>query len=118
MNTKRIIVLGVALVAASAAAFLARGLMGGGTPAVEAKIAPPTPMSEVLVASSNIQPGLALKPEMVKGSEGPLLARVNFTPLLVPVAVSEKTGAAGGARSSVTVLETMVSLPAGSRKRE
>ena len=38
MNTKRIIVLGFALVAASAAAFLARSLMGGGTPKVEAKI--------------------------------------------------------------------------------
>ena len=51
MNTKRIIVLGLALVAASAAAFLARGMMGGGTPKVEAKIAPPPiAMSEVLVA--------------------------------------------------------------------
>ena len=67
MNTKRIIVLGVALVAASAAALLARGLMGGGTPKVEAKIAPPPmAMSEVLVASSNIQPGLALTTDMVK----------------------------------------------------
>ena len=45
MNTKRIIVLGFALVAASAAALLARGLMGGGTPKVEAKIAPPIAMS-------------------------------------------------------------------------
>ena len=40
MNTKRLIVLGFALVAASAAALLARGMMGGGTPKVEAKIAP------------------------------------------------------------------------------
>jgi pilus assembly protein CpaB len=72
MNTKRIIVLGFALVAASGAAFLARGLMGGGTPAVEAKIAPPAiAMSEVLVASSNIQPGLALTPEMVKWQSWP-----------------------------------------------
>ena len=72
MNTKRIIVLGVALVAASAAALLARGIMGGGTPKVEAKIAPPPiAMSEVLVASSNIQPGLALTTDMVKWQSWP-----------------------------------------------
>ena len=53
MNMPRIIVLGVAVVAASAAAFLVRGLMGGGTPKVEAKIAPPAiAMSEVLVADA------------------------------------------------------------------
>jgi len=71
MNTKRIIVLGLALVAASAAALLARGIMGGGTPKVEAKIAPPIAMSEVLVASSNIQPGLALTTDMVKWQSWP-----------------------------------------------
>jgi pilus assembly protein CpaB len=72
MNTKRIIVLGLALVAASAAALLARGIMGGGTPKVEAKIAPPPiAMSEVLVASSNIQPGLALTTDMVKWQNWP-----------------------------------------------
>ena len=75
MNTKRMIVLGVALVAASAAALLARGLMGGGTPKVEAKIAPPPmAMSEVLVASSNIQPGLALTTDMVKWQSWPTKA--------------------------------------------
>jgi pilus assembly protein CpaB len=71
MNTKRIIVLGLALVAASAAALLARGLLGGGTPKVEAKIAPPIAMSEVLVAVSNIQPGLALTTDMVKWQSWP-----------------------------------------------
>ena len=72
MNTKRIIVLGIALVAASAAAFLARGIMGGGTPKVEAKIAPaPIAMSEVLVAASNIQPGRALTADMVKWQSWP-----------------------------------------------
>src|SRR5277367_4442555 len=71
MNPKRIIVLGFALVAASAAALLARNLMGGGTPKVEARIAPPVAMSEVLVATSNIQPGLALTPEMVKWQSWP-----------------------------------------------
>ena len=74
MNTKRIIVLGFALVAASAAALLARGLMGGGTPKVEAKIAPPIAMSEVLVANSNIQPGLTLTPDMVRWQSWPASA--------------------------------------------
>ena len=76
MNTKRIIVLGFALVAASAAALLARGLMGGGTPKVEAKIAPAPviAMSEVLVANSNIQPGLTLTPDMVKWQSWPASA--------------------------------------------
>ena len=41
MDTKRVIVLGLAVVAASGAALLARGLMGGGTPKVEARPAPP-----------------------------------------------------------------------------
>ena len=71
MNPKRIIVLGFALVAASAAAFLARGLLGGGTPKVEARIAPPIAMSEVLVADSNIQPGLTLSSDMVKWQRWP-----------------------------------------------
>jgi pilus assembly protein CpaB len=75
MNTKRIIVLGFALVAASAAALLARGLMGGGTPKVEARIAPPPiAMSEVLVATSNIQPGLSLSTDMVKWQSWPTSA--------------------------------------------
>src|SRR5476649_1174705 len=75
MNTKRIIVLGFALVAASAAALLARGLMGGGTPKVEARIAPPPiTMSEVLVATQNIQPGLPLTSDMVKWQSWPATA--------------------------------------------
>ena len=75
MNTKRIIVLGVAVVAATAAALLARSMIGGGTPKAQAKIAPPPiAMSEVLVASANIQPGLALKPEMVKWQNWPTSA--------------------------------------------
>src|ERR1700744_4830590 len=71
MNTKRIIVLGLALVAASAAALLARAMLGGGTPKVEAKVPPPIAMSEVMVAASNIQPGLALTSEMVKWQNWP-----------------------------------------------
>src|ERR1700744_789894 len=74
MNTKRIIVLGFALVAATGAALLARGMMGGGTPKVEAKAAPVIAMSEVLVANSNIQPGLALTPDMVRWQSWPTSA--------------------------------------------
>ncbi len=54
MNTKRLVVLGFAGVMAIAAALLARGMMGGGTPKAEAKIAPPIAMSEVLVANAPI----------------------------------------------------------------
>jgi pilus assembly protein CpaB len=71
MNTKRIIVLGLALVAASGAALLARAILGGGTPKVEAKAPPPMAMSEVLVATAAIQPGLELKPDMVKWQNWP-----------------------------------------------
>ena len=74
MNIKRIIVLGFALVAASAAALLARSLIGGGTPKVEARIAPAVAMSEVLVAISNIQPGLTLSSDMVKWQSWPASA--------------------------------------------
>ena len=74
MNTKRIIVLGLALVAASAAALLARSLIGGGTPKVEAKAAPQIAMSEVLVANSNIQAGVALTPDLVKWQNWPTSA--------------------------------------------
>ena len=71
MNTKRIIVLGLALVAASAAALLARGLFGGGTPKVEAKPVPVIAMSEVLVAASNLQAGKALTPASVRWQKWP-----------------------------------------------
>jgi pilus assembly protein CpaB len=71
MNTQRVIVLGLALVAAGGAAFLVRGMMGGGTPAVEAKPAPAIAMSEVLVAAENLQPGQALQPEQVRWEKWP-----------------------------------------------
>jgi pilus assembly protein CpaB len=74
MNTRRIIVLAFALVAASAAAFLARGLMGGGTPRVQAKIAPPIAMREVLVAEADLRPGQALTPAMVRWQNWPATA--------------------------------------------
>jgi pilus assembly protein CpaB len=72
MNTSRVIILGVAAIAAGGVAFLARGLLGGGTEKVKA--APPPPpvtMSEVLVASSNIEPGAALTPSSLRWQEWP-----------------------------------------------
>jgi pilus assembly protein CpaB len=71
MNPQRIIVLGFALVAAAGAAFLVRGMLGGGTPAVQAKVAPAIAMSEVLVASSNLAPGQALSPDQVRWEKWP-----------------------------------------------
>ena len=71
MNTQRIIVLGLALVAAGGAALLVRGMLGGGTPKVEAKPAPLIPMSEVLVASSNLTPGQELSADQVRWQKWP-----------------------------------------------
>lgn len=71
MNTKRLIVLGVAGVMAIAAALLARGMMGGGTPKSEARVAPQMPMSDVLVASTNLQPGRALTADQVRWQRWP-----------------------------------------------
>jgi pilus assembly protein CpaB len=71
MNTQRLVVLGLAVVAAGGAALLVRGMLGGGTPQVAAKVAPPVPMSEVLVASSNLEPGQALKSDLVRWQKWP-----------------------------------------------
>jgi pilus assembly protein CpaB len=71
MNTKRLAVLGFAGVMAIAAALLARGAMGGGTPKAVAKVAPAMPMSEVLVASTNLQPGHALTADQVRWQRWP-----------------------------------------------
>jgi pilus assembly protein CpaB len=71
MNTKRLIVLGIAAVMAIAAALLARGMMGGGTPQVAAKVAPQMPMSDVLVASDSLQPGQALAADQLRWQKWP-----------------------------------------------
>ena len=61
MNMPRMLILAVAAIAAGAAAFLARGFLGGGTSTVSARPGPPPiATSEVLVASSAIQPGQPL----------------------------------------------------------
>ena len=66
MNTQRLLILGLAAVAAGGAALLVRGLMGGGTPKVAAAVPEPVAMSEVLVASSNLQPGQHLDGSQVR----------------------------------------------------
>lgn len=72
MNTQRLVVLGLALVAAAGAAFMVRSMLGGGTPPVEAKNAPPViAMSEVLVANTNLTPGQKLLPEQVRWEKWP-----------------------------------------------
>ncbi len=72
MNSQRIIVLGLALVAAIAAAFMVRSLIGGGTQQVQARPAPPPiAMSDVLVANGNLQPGQKLLPEEVRWQRWP-----------------------------------------------
>jgi len=53
------------------AALLARGMMGGGTSKVEAKIAPQVAMSDVLVANASLQPGQALTADQVRWMKWP-----------------------------------------------
>jgi pilus assembly protein CpaB len=75
MNTPRLLILGVAALAAGGAALLARGLIGGGTPKVAAAIAPPAmSTSEVLVASTDLQPGQHLSGTQVRWQRWPRAA--------------------------------------------
>jgi pilus assembly protein CpaB len=74
MNTQRLVVLGLALVAAAGAAFLVRSMLGGGTSAVEAKSAPPVAMSEVLVANVNLTSGQKLLADQVRWDKWPTSA--------------------------------------------
>ena len=71
MNVTRIAVLGVAAVAAVAAALLVRGMLGGGTPASQAATPPPAITTEVLVASSDINPGHILDAGAVRWEAWP-----------------------------------------------
>ncbi|HTC84313.1 MAG TPA: Flp pilus assembly protein CpaB [Rhizomicrobium sp.] len=71
MNTQRIIVLGFALVAAGGAAFLVRGILGGGAQVAAAKPAPQIALSEVLVANVNLTPGQALSAEQIRWEKWP-----------------------------------------------
>ena len=71
MNPQRLIVLGIALVAAGGAAFLVRGMIGGGTPVAQARVAPAISMTEVLVANTNLTPGQALAVDQVRWEKWP-----------------------------------------------
>lgn len=72
MNTSRVLILGVAALAAGAAALLARGLLGGGNEKAKAELPPPRPATvEVLVAASDLQPGTALTASSVRWQEWP-----------------------------------------------
>ncbi len=73
MNLPRLLILGLAAVDAIAAAFLARGLLGGGTPQASA-VTQPQPaiaVSQVLVASQPLQPGQQLNPTLVHWQKWP-----------------------------------------------
>lgn len=72
MNRSRLVVLGLAAVAAIVAALLVRGLLGGGTEKGDAAVASrPVATARVLVASTTIQPGTKLTPAMVRWQEWP-----------------------------------------------
>jgi len=70
MNVMRFAILAVALIAASAAILLARGMLGGGTPASQAANAS-VAMTEVLVASKDIEPGRVLDVSAVRWEQWP-----------------------------------------------
>jgi pilus assembly protein CpaB len=72
MNITRIAILGVAALAAGGAALLARGILGGGAPDVQAEV--PEPQFEiihVLVAAENVEPGRTLTVDSVRWEEWP-----------------------------------------------
>jgi pilus assembly protein CpaB len=72
MNVTRIAILAVAATAAGAAALLVRGMLGGGTPEVEASVAPPPVMTtDVLVASTTVPPGRQLDVGVVRWDSWP-----------------------------------------------
>ena len=72
MNRSRIIILGVAAIAAIVAALLVRGLLGGGTEKTVAAVAPhPVNTVRVLVAATRIQAGTKLTPQSVRWQEWP-----------------------------------------------
>src|SRR6185437_8691358 len=70
MNRSRLIVLSVAALASAGAAFLARGFLGGGTEVTKAQPAAVSTVG-VLVASSNIDAGKPVTPDMVRWQNWP-----------------------------------------------
>jgi len=71
MNLTRVIILCVAAIAAGAAALLVRGMLGGGTPQVQASLPPPVTTMEVLVAGKDIAPGRTLDKDSVRWAPWP-----------------------------------------------
>ncbi len=73
MNVTRIAVLGVAAIAAGAAAFMARGMLGGGPDVAEVE-QPEFEIVEVMVATDRIEPGRVLTVESVRWEQWPSTA--------------------------------------------
>lgn len=72
MNRSRVIILGLAGLAAIVAAFLVRGLLGGGTEKSAAAVAQkPVSNTRILVAASDIQAGTKLTPASVRWQAWP-----------------------------------------------
>jgi pilus assembly protein CpaB len=71
MNVMRIAILGVAAIAAGAAALLVRGMLGGGTPTSQAAAPPVAITTDVLVASKDIGPGHVLSVDLVRWDAWP-----------------------------------------------
>jgi pilus assembly protein CpaB len=71
MNVMRIAILGVAAIAAGAAALLVRGMIGGGTPASQAAAPPVAITTDVLVASRDVVPGHLLSVDLVRWDSWP-----------------------------------------------
>lgn len=71
MTLTRLAILSVAAFAAIAAALLMRGMLGGGTPPVQASLPPPATTIEVLVAAHDIQPGYKLDAPAVRWESWP-----------------------------------------------
>jgi pilus assembly protein CpaB len=70
MNLTRIVVFCVALVAAGAAVLVVRGMIGGGTPAVQASV-PPQTTTDILVASKDVAAGRPLGVDSVRWESWP-----------------------------------------------
>ncbi|HEY1961625.1 MAG TPA: Flp pilus assembly protein CpaB [Rhizomicrobium sp.] len=71
MNRSRVIVLGLAALAAGVAVFLVRGFLGGGTEPGKAQNSPAVASIGVLVATSNIEPGRPVTPDLVRWQAWP-----------------------------------------------
>jgi pilus assembly protein CpaB len=72
MNMPRMLVLGLAVLAAVAAVLVVRAMMGGGTPKAEAMLPRPEVRTvEVLVAAQALQPGQPLNPSLLRWQAWP-----------------------------------------------